>query len=480
MSVSGAQEARSSYLGNNISASAIIILLAAFSSLVLFSANIYLVVAFLGLALSVFAFLHIKAAIWIILLNVFLTSSMIGNYLPFIGRKAIWLTDLMLLVILVRLAVSFALEKTPLFREKDNLLIIVLVGLGLVSTMANDLTARIAICGFRNYFKYIPLFLALKYLIDDRTFIKRILVFWIVIALVNVPLSVYQFLFGEEIEVMSRYDLVGGVFSAGGSGILSLYQIVIISYILLSYQAKPPVRRWCAVALILFLLLPVFINETKITFVLLPLAFLYVYRDRVARRPFETIGMALLALLLLFSLNRVYSRPDQDFGGQSLFSREWVRSYFYDSSYFSEEESLNRLSAVEFAWSNISKDPVHFLIGVGPGNASYSALEGGVGKYYQRNPDLNIDMVFLSKILWEYGVGGTLLFFIFIFYIWRSVSVVGKGAKEPDLVPVSRMFTLLTGFLLLTLVYNLSFYIDELACMFWATSGFFRQPSWRS
>jgi hypothetical protein len=480
MSVSEAQEARDSYLGKNVAASLIIILLATFASTVLFSANIYLVVASLGLALSVFAFLNIKAAIWIIVLNVFLTSSMVGSYLPFIGRKAIWLTDLMLLVILVRLAVTFALEKTPILREKDNLLVCLLIAVGLISSIVNDLSATISICGFRNYFKYIPLFLAFKYLIDDRTFIKKVFLFWIVIALLNVPLSVYQFVLGEEIEVMSRYDLVGGVFSAGGSGILSLYQIVIIGYILLSYQAKPSTRRWCAVALILFLLLPVFINETKITFVLLPLAFAYVYRDRIARRPFETIGMGLLAVLLLFSLNRVYSRPDQDFGGQSLLSKDWLRSYFYDSSYFSEEESLNRLSAVEFAWTNISKDPVHFLIGVGPGNASYSALEGGVGKYYEKYSELNIDMVFLSKILWEYGVAGTALYFYLILYLWRSVSVVGKGTNDPALMPISRTFTLFTAFLLLTLIYNLSFYIDELACMFWGISGFFRQPNLRS
>ena len=462
----------------NIIASLIIVLIATASSLMMFSPNIYFAVAFFGLVLSVFAFVNIKAAVWIILINVFLTSSMIGNYFPFIGRKAIWLTDLMLFIMLIRLLVFFVMEKTSLFNDKDNLLIFFLVLLGAMSALLNGTSGTVAICGFRNYFKYIPLFFALKYLIDDREFIKKAFWFWVVVAAINVPLSVYQLIAGETIDTMSRYDLVGGLFSTGGSGILSVFQLVIIGFVLLMQKNSNILSKGSVALFTLFLLLPLFINETKITFILLPIMFLYVYKDRVRKKPLEAFGILIVMALLLFSLNKAYDRPDQNFGAQSgdksMFSKGWLNSYLYDSSYFVEDESLNRFSALEFAIGNIVKDPVRFFMGVGPGNASYSQLQGGMGEYYLKYFDLHIDMIFLSKILWEYGFLGTFAYFLLIIYLWRKAVAVKMQTNDGNISSAVDAYIVLTGFLAITLIYNLSFYIDELGCMFWCISGFFR------
>jgi hypothetical protein len=447
-----------------------IMLLACITSLVIFSANIYFIAVFLGIVLSIISLVKIESAIWLILINVFILSSFVKFYLPSIGTKIIWITDLVLLILFLRILFDLLRQKVDILKDKINLLILILFFLGIFSAIFNHEPRLPLLCGIRNYFKYIPLYFAMRYFGFKFDFIKKIFGFLIGISLINIPVSLFQLLKYHE------FDSVGGVFSYGGSGELCVYQILIMGSILLLLKHRI-VKRRILFFLSLFILAPIFINETKAIFIFLPIALIYIYREFIFSKFTHTIAIVFVTIIMLFSFSLVYSRIVKDFSFEETFSIKHLYDYLYKMPYFSNERSLNeaslnRLSSLEFAYKNISHNAFNLLFGVGPGNASFSQLANGVGDYYNKFFYLKIDLIFLSRLLWEYGIVGLALFFWLLSFLWKQAVFLQKIISDQHIQYFSDTFNLLTMFLILTGIYNLSFHLDPFGCIFWLLGGF--------
>ena len=100
-------------------------------------------------------------------------------------------------------------------------------------------------------------------------FIKQMNRFLLIFLIVQIPVSIYQFIqYGAG-------DQVGGTFSDGGSGMISQIIFIAVYYFLLARSG-----RFDGIGFSLFksiplliLLIPVFINETKISFILIAIMF---------------------------------------------------------------------------------------------------------------------------------------------------------------------------------------------------------------
>jgi len=430
--------------------------------------GIYIAAPFLGLMLSFSVFYNEKIAYWLILSNIYMFGPLIGMHFPFIGTKIVWISDSILLVLAVKLFFELVRQKKDIFKDKENILIFVLLFLGVFSALVERVPQIVVVCGLRNYFKFIPLFFAMKYLSPGKKFVKKVFLFLIFIAIINIPLSVFQFLFYHD------FDYVGGIFGVGGSAVLTVFQLLIIGYVLL-LSKHGIIKRGQALFLSATLLSPIFINHTKISFFLLPLLLLYVYRDYIFRKIMHSISISLSAVVVFCFLISAYSTITEDFSLKEMLSYDYLYTYLYEMPYFSNPKSLNRVSAITFAYKNISKQPHTLLLGVGIGNASLSQLPGGMGSYYRKYFDLKIDFITLSRMLWEYGVVGSFLFFLLIVFLWRRAVFRIKNTHDLYLRSIAETFTLLVMFLAITFVYNLSFHTDQLGGLFWLLGGFLSQ-----
>lgn len=440
-------------------------ILAVIMAIVLISADAQVIALFIGIFLSVLVFLNAEIAYWIILVNVYLTSSLISAHFPFIGKKIIWITDLMLFVLALKLLADILSKRIDIFKYKINIMLFLLVLLSIVSAIVNGISLTVLSCGLRNYFKYVPLFFASIYYFDNEKLIKKSFTFWIIIGLINVPVALIQFF------IYRNFDYVGGLFSTGGSGILTVYQFLMIGYLFIVAEYEK-LSRWKAIGLSIFLFIPVIINQTKISFYLLPILLIYIYRNYFVKKPFKAAIMVLLFSFLFYLLTLIYTAIVPDFNANDLISPNWLSQYLYSDSYYCGIGSLNRFSSVTFAIDNISKNIIRFFIGTGVGNASFSNIPGGMGEYYARYFNLKIDMVFLSKILWEIGVIGTVLYFFIVFKLWRYSTYCLKRIKAIDQLILAKFFGLLVLFLTINIVYDSSFYFDEFACIFWMLGGY--------
>jgi len=442
------------------------IILAALASVIIVSQNIYMWVIFVGMVLSMLIFLNADVAYWAIFINVYIIGSLTAVHFPVIGNKTLWITDLILLVLAVKLFVDVMLKRIKFFKYNINILIFLFILLGVISAILNKTSMVVLVCGLRSHFKYIPIFLASMFYFDSEKLIKKSFLFWVLVGLINVPVAVIQFL------VYHDFDAVGGLFSLGSSGILTIYQLFIVGYLFIIAE-NGILKRWKTIVLAMILLVPVFINQTKIVFFLLPLLFLYIYRNSIIKNSVKTICVLLLVLVLFCSLMAAYTRLVPGFYFSDMLSKDWLYKYLCTDSYYCNEGSLNRLSAITFAIDNISKSPLHFLVGVGIGNASLSNIPGGMGEYYKKYFHLKIDLVYLSRILWEYGIIGPLLYASVIFLLWKYAVEVKRASKDVYVKSISEAFRLLILFLSIGTMYDRTFLFDKFACIFWLLGGFF-------
>lgn len=426
--------------------------------------NLYVNVVVLGIGLSAIVFLNSEISIWIILLNIYLFSSIIVRYFPYVGRRSMWVTDIIVLAVLLKFFLKLRTFRAPII-TKEIALILSFFLIGIISAVINGVSFFTIIGGLRNYFKYVPIFLYFKYFGYKDDLIRHIMRFFLIISALNVFVSIFQFF------VYREADYIGGLFGVYHSGVMSVFQIIMATY-LAAFMKLTKKNRVSVILFILFILIPIFINETKISFILLPIMAFCFYRERFFKRPFEFLSILFTVVVVLLLLASAYGHLVKDFDLKEMITKKYIYSYFYDPTYFKGGRSLNRLSALEFVYKNISQSPVTLLIGIGVGDASYSDLPEVMGAVYKKYFNLKIDFIFLSRILFECGLLGTGLFFIIIFVLWRkSVFLIHRTSNDYTNV-ISFLFGFLCIVLCLTTVYDFSFYNDQLGCIFWILAGF--------
>ncbi len=137
--------------------------------------------------------------------------------------------------------------------------------------------------------------------------------FAVIFLLAQLPITVYQFV------QHGPSDAVEGTYGDKGSGVLTLSVVCLVFFLhhFLRNQAQ---------AILLYVtLVPLLLNETKISFILIPLLMLFIY----FRLKFKNIVLALFAAgFFLFLVNQYYSNTVLNFDGDNLagiFSSDFSR-----------------------------------------------------------------------------------------------------------------------------------------------------------
>jgi len=283
--------------------------------------------------------------------------------------------------------------------------ILLLVLFSLIGIYYNGIS--LVILQYREFKYLLLLIIMIPY--SDKEYFKNVWTVLKIIAAISVPVAVIQWIIYRD-----DGDRITGLLGYGGSGTLTLFVLIVFFTELgMRLQYNKPVLGYYFLYLI-----PTFINETKITFVLIPvmlMSTLIITKKLNSKKAILIIILCLLVVVIYAVIyERVYSKSIFE-----IFSYDYLSEYLFATNWIGD---AGRLAKVLFAY-NIIKNG-NFFLGYGLGSSYIGATSGKVG-YIARN-FYNESMfggtrpqLFLSLL--DMGVLGTALLLIIIIFFFIKV-----------------------------------------------------------
>jgi hypothetical protein len=348
--------------------------------------------------------------------------------------------------------------------------VIVLCGI-----LTNEVGSGPTLAGMRSYLRAIPLFLLpAVYPFTDKQ-LQQQLKLILAIALIQIPITVYQRYIVYSAERFSGDSVRGTLVD---SGILSIF-LICCTLLAVGFMMKDRLSKVQFVALFFVLLFPTMINETKATVVLLPAGLLStIVAGSPAGKRLRVLaaGAALLVafgavLIPVYDAMEVYSPYKTNRHLVDFFTNEQEMDKYMNSTHVGVGTTapVRRGDALKVPLHYLARDPVHLAFGLGLGNASKSNLgEAFSGNY----AGLFKSFVILSVTVFilEVGLLGTALVFLLYWLIFRDAIAVARsdsglvGSMAVGWIGVVVVITLATFYSAIHLFASLSY-------LFWYFSG---------
>ncbi|MCK6384180.1 MAG: hypothetical protein L6Q52_07510 [Rhodocyclaceae bacterium] len=295
------------------------------------------------------------------------------------------------------------------------------------------------IAGFKRYFQAYGLLLALALIPFTARDVRQWRLALAGIALLQLPFALYErFVLvplrgGLESGRAETTDIVAGTFGAnmeGGSpnSLMVAFLLFAMAFAYMRWR-EGLLPGWKTILFVIPCFIPLFLGETKIILVLIPLILLVLHRKEAFRRPFEFMFVVLLAagMVTLFAFvyaEMMWHRP------LSAVVEETVAYNFLHKGH--GHSFLNRTTALLFWWEKQSlADPVGFLFGHGIGSAYTGVLSFSVGHLAATYMGYGIDLTAISILLWEVGLVGLVLHLAIFVSAWFAAARLARTARDP-------------------------------------------------
>jgi hypothetical protein len=294
------------------------------------------------------------------------------------------------------------------------------------------------IAGFKRYFQMFGLLFALAWLSFDRSEVLKWKRAILILALAQLPWALYELIYLVPIResVIHLYknlvpiDVVAGTFgsarySGGANGEMASFLIIILAFILAKWRERL-IKASTAFLIGIPIAAPLFLGETKVVIVLLPLMALLIFRKDILAKPHVAVAAMAIAGTLTFAAGYIYLSWSDKTAEEQI---EQTLSYnIYDKGYGSAY--LNRSTVITFwAQEQSLADPLSFVIGNGLGS-SHDATLGHVSAQY---PGYRIGLTAASTLLWDTGILGTSIFLLIFALAWKEASRLAKLTTDKSL-----------------------------------------------
>lgn len=404
-----------------------------------------IVMLVMAMVVSVVMLAYPVPLMWCVILGALVISGPLELYFPEI-RQARWGVS-MLGFALIGAALLNKLFLSARFSEKKHEMAnptLLWLGVFFSTSLAGLLYSHQlanGLIGLKIYFQGCGLFLALAWLQLSRPRGDLVMKSLVVIALIQLPFALQQFFFLGSRRILASAggiasDGVVGTFSGSSSGggagpVLSALLILVIS-ILLFWWRSDRLSSFRTFLMTCICLIPVFLNETKISLILIPVALYLVFSDKVKKSPLQFLSGSIISTLLLAGIFMVYINLPAGSayvqGDASSSIEESVAYNFGNKGYGSFE--LNRTTVYGF-WAKHHGffNPIETLVGHGLGSSG----EGGsvsvrnLATYDYRGKGIGLTTI--SALLWDVGIIGT---FAVVAMFWSAFRLSGKILAKSD------------------------------------------------
>ncbi|WP_431685476.1 hypothetical protein [Hahella sp. NBU794] len=379
-----------------------------------------------GMIVGLLAFANAAITLWLILFLGLFVAGLAPIWAEGLSKKAVWGISVLGLILFLsaasrRLLNPASAEKQPLFIW----LALVFVGYALLNGAAQSTLFELA-SGFKRYFQVMGVCFALAWLSFSRADMDRWVRLFAALVIVQLPFALYELLKLVPVRESLQYaypgmipiDVVAGTFGAtryagGANAEMASFLVIALGFLLARRSEKLITPRHFAV-LGLFALTPLFLGETKVVVIFLPVMFVTLYGRELLRKP----HLAVLALIVgaLLTLGAAYAYLQ-------LVKAQSLSEMLSDTMAYNMGDKgyggyyLNRLTGLLFWFHQQGlHDPVSFFFGCGIGSA-HDATGGTIALRY---PGFGVSLTALSSLLWEQGLLGSLLFYGVLVSAWLT------------------------------------------------------------
>lgn len=337
--------------------------------------------------------------------------------------------------------------------------------------LINHLEVGPMFAGLRSYLRAIPFFLLPAVWLVKEDQLRGQLKLLTVICLIQLPLAWSQRM-GTVAAGAITGDMTVGTLT--GSGTLSLF-LISAACVLTGFFLKHRLSAKAYLALLVLFLLPTSLNETKITFVLVPMAMLttYVFGSSPGVR-MRNAALAIIGTIAFVSaLVPIYDhfmKPRWGYGIMDFVTMEGrLEGYLLKGAEVGDVRRAGKFDSLVASVDYVSRDPPTFAFGLGLANASDSALGDQFdGAYYRVFGNFPLNS--LSYILLELGAVGVVFVLLLHWNILIDcLVVVRRGTGAPAALAAGWVGVSVVAFC--SLVYSSPITTPVLSYLYWYLSG---------
>lgn len=355
--------------------------------------------------------------------------------------------------------------------------------IAVLGAFANAVEAGPVFAGIRAYMRAIPwFFVPAAFAFSERNLRSQLRLLALICAL-QTPFAIQQTAKSLSRDLGFSGDMtVGTLVLSPNLSIFLICALCITAAMFVRKMLKP----WQFLALFAVMLLPTIINETKATFVLLPIGAIFAFL--VAAKPGRRVRAILLATSALVLSGGVAvpvynalvtvdnASPIEEFTNP-----ERLERYLWKKQGVGTTKEVGRIDAALVAIDTVVSDPVHVVFGLGIGNVSQSALGAGFdGRYFDLLGPFAAQTG--TKLLLELGVAGLLLVFGVLWLIFQDSLWLAR--RRQDLLgAIAAGWTGVVVIMAVAMSYTQLMTQTSLSFLFWYLSGLLAaermRQSWR-
>ena len=337
-------------------------------------------------------------------------------------------------MIAVLVVLTLAGSKDSAIPQKYVVLFLCLIAVMIVGVATNATTAGSLIVGIRNYLKFLPFFFLPAVFMFTEKQIDSQLKLLLAFVLLQGPLALYQKFI--QFGVRSSGDYISGTLTSGGQIPILLAGAIAI---LTAFYLRQRITTARYAAFLALMAVPVMLSESKASIGYIPLAFIVPiitnYRSaRNRKNGKQTLGVLVLLAVVGLAFVSTYDYFAQ-FGRES--RRDGLVAFFTSGSaagYLNrgavDARRINKTGYVDLIilpLVELSDEPFKLLFGLGIGSVSGSALESLADDMPDTSDYSARVGSSVSQFLWEIGVLGLLLYFIFFYMLYSDAKRLSRG-----------------------------------------------------
>ncbi|MDO4231768.1 MAG: hypothetical protein Q4D19_06525 [Lautropia sp.] len=398
--------------------------------LVVATGNLILIALVLGGIGGLLLLNALPAAVWLLLIGVFLINGPIGYFWPSLAKVS-WLFSL-LGIFMSGAALLYAVAGTKRFERPMPAFIyfsLVFIFLALVSAVISDGGLNEVASGAKRYFHFWGVMFLLAVIPFSEKQVRNWLLFLLGAGLVQLPMTLYQYVvlmpgvMGYDKPGFVPFDIIVGSFEGsitggGASSILAMFLVLMALAVFISWREKV-LNGLVALVLIALLLTPLGLGETKIVIIIMPVVLFAAYFDLVGKRPLAFLGIVIITLIAGAVLGYLYFTVQVAGDMANMAPDEIIRDTFEynfgSRGYYAT--GVNRLTAVPYWFESQSwNNPLKTLFGTGLGSSyGVDGLVPEPGHMFSLHRGMHIDLLTTSTVLWDVGIVGAIVYFAIFF-----------------------------------------------------------------
>ncbi|MEO8464145.1 MAG: hypothetical protein ABI640_02300 [Gammaproteobacteria bacterium] len=296
--------------------------------------------------------------------------------------------------------------------------------------VANLLEPGPLFAGIRTYLRALPFFFLPAVVLFKERQLRTQLLLLLALCAIQLPLTWAQRMGPLAIKYSHTGDVVFGTIM--DSGILSVF-LICAACVLTGVYLRRRISLRLYLVLMLIILVPTTLNETKATLFLVPVGLLvtfYAGSPRGTRLKNTLMGVVVLSgfLAIFVPVYDHFMAYKYNYGILDFLTMQGrVEGYLAKGTKPGEQREAGRLDGVFAAFSEFSKNPTNMVFGYGIGNASESSLgRQFVGAHHEQFA--NFPFTTLLNLFLEEGLFGLgLVLFLHWMIFTDSLAVARQG-----------------------------------------------------